>query len=56
MFKVCQYGTNDDQVSMGLTLVTLKEVQVNLHKTITWTKNQGKESRNRKMHALKSGK
>jgi hypothetical protein len=23
---------------MGLTLVTLKEVQVSLHKTITWTK------------------
>jgi hypothetical protein len=55
MFKVCQYGTNDDQVSMGLTLVTLKKIQVSLHKTITWTKNQGKESRNRKMHALKSG-
>jgi hypothetical protein len=38
MSKVCQYGTNDDQVFMGLTLVTLKEVQVSLHKTITWTK------------------
>jgi hypothetical protein len=42
MSKVCQYGTNDGQVSMGLTLVILKEIQISLHKTITWTKNSRK--------------
>jgi hypothetical protein len=43
MSKVSQYGTNDDQVSMGLILVILKEVQISLHKKITWTKNSRKK-------------
>jgi hypothetical protein len=30
--------TNDDNVYIDLTLVSVKEVQVNLPKTITWTK------------------
>ncbi len=29
--------TIDDNVYMGLTLVSVKEAQVNLPKTITWT-------------------
>jgi hypothetical protein len=34
--------TNDDNVYMGLTLVSVKEAQVNLPKTITWTKQFNK--------------
>jgi hypothetical protein len=30
--------TNDDNVYMGLTLMSVKETQVNLPKTFTWTK------------------
>ncbi len=25
MFKTCQYATNDDKISMGLTLVSVKD-------------------------------
>jgi len=38
MFKVCQYATNDDKVSVGLTLMSVKNSQVGLQKSITWTK------------------
>ncbi len=31
--------TNDDNVYMGLTLMNVKEAQVNLPNTFTWTKN-----------------
>jgi hypothetical protein len=30
--------TNDDNVYMGLTLVSVKEAQVNLPKIVTWKK------------------
>jgi hypothetical protein len=30
MSKVCQYATNDDKVSMGLTLVNVKFFEVTL--------------------------
>jgi hypothetical protein len=33
---------NDDKVSMGLTLVSVKDVETSLQKTITWTKNSRK--------------
>ncbi len=34
--------TNDDNVYMGLTLVSVKEAQVNLPKIITWTEQFNK--------------
>jgi len=39
MSKVYQYATNDDKVLTGLTLVNVKNSQVGLQKSITWTKN-----------------
>jgi hypothetical protein len=36
---------NDDKVSMGLRQVSVKDAQIGLHKTITWTKNQEGEAR-----------
>jgi hypothetical protein len=38
MSKVCQYATNGDKVSIGLTLVNVKNSQIGLQKSITWTK------------------
>jgi hypothetical protein len=34
MFKACQYVTNDDKVFMGSILVSVKDVQNGLKKTI----------------------
>jgi hypothetical protein len=45
LFKGCQYSMNDDKVSMGLRQVSVKDAQIGLHKTITWTKNQEGEAR-----------
>jgi hypothetical protein len=42
MFKVCQYVMNDDEMSMGLILVSVKDAQTSLQKTITWIKNSRK--------------
>jgi hypothetical protein len=42
MFKACQYATNDDKVFTWMTLVNVKDFQVGLQKTITYTKNSGK--------------
>ncbi len=42
MFKCCQYVTNDIKVCNGMWEVFIKDVQSSLHKTITWTKNNGK--------------
>jgi len=41
MSKTCQYVTNDDKVSMGLSLVSVKNVQTSLQKRIIWTKKLG---------------
>ncbi len=38
LFKACQYATNDDKVFMGLRQVSVKDAQIGLQKTITWTK------------------
>jgi hypothetical protein len=35
MSKTCQCVTNDDKVSMGLTLVNVKDAQPSSKKTIT---------------------
>jgi hypothetical protein len=43
-FKSCQYLLNDDKVSMGLILVSMKDVQTSLQKIIIWKKNQGKDA------------
>jgi hypothetical protein len=42
MFKACQYVTYDDKVFVGLQHVSVKDVQVNLQKNITWAKRSGK--------------
>ncbi len=42
MIKTCQYVMNDDKVLMGLSLVSVKDVQTSLQKRITWTKKLGK--------------
>jgi len=42
MSKACQYAINDENVSIGLINVSVKEVQSNLQKTISWTKRSGK--------------
>jgi hypothetical protein len=42
MFKVCQYVINDSKVSKSLMLVSVKDAQVVLQKTITWTKKSMK--------------
>jgi uncharacterized protein YdhG (YjbR/CyaY superfamily) len=36
---------NDDKISMGLRQVNVKDAQIRLQKTITWTKNQEREAR-----------
>jgi hypothetical protein len=51
--KTCQYVTNDDKVSTSSTLVSMKDVQINLQKKIFGKKNQGKGSMSEKMLALK---
>jgi len=38
MFKVCQYVTNDDKISIGLKSVNVKDARAGLQKIITWTK------------------
>ncbi len=38
MFKACQYATNNDNVFMGLILVSVKNTQTSLQKIITWMK------------------
>jgi hypothetical protein len=55
MFKTCQYATNDDKVSVGLTLVNVKDAQTCLQKIITWTNNLGKGGKNGKMPELRVG-
>jgi len=42
LFKACQYATNDDKVSMGLSQVSVKDAQTCLQKKITWTKKSRK--------------
>ncbi len=39
MFKTCQYAMNDDKVSMGLILVSVKDVQTGLQKKLLRQKN-----------------
>jgi hypothetical protein len=39
MFKTCQYAMNDDKVSMGLILVSVKDVQTSLQKKLLRQKN-----------------
>jgi hypothetical protein len=39
MFKTCQYAMNDDKVSMGLTLVNVKDVQTCLQEKLLGQKN-----------------
>jgi hypothetical protein len=41
MSKTCQYATNIAKV-VGLKLVSVKNVQINLQKIITWTKKSRK--------------
>jgi hypothetical protein len=55
MFKSCQYVLNDDKVSMGLILVSVKDAQIGLHKIITWTKKLGKGCMSGKRPALRMG-
>ncbi len=55
MSKACQYATNDEKVIASLNTIYVKATQGNLQKTITWTKNQERESRNGKRHVLKGG-
>ncbi len=38
LFKTCQYATNDDKVFMGLRQVSVKDAQIGLQISITWTK------------------
>jgi len=40
LFKACQYATNDDKVSMGLSQVSVKDAQTCLQKIIIWTKKE----------------
>jgi len=42
MSKCGQYATNDIRVFTRLTLISIKECQSILQKTITWTKKSGK--------------
>jgi hypothetical protein len=42
MSKCCKYATNDTKVYTRLTLISIKECQSILQKTITWTKKSGK--------------
>lgn len=42
MFKSYQYATNHIKISTRLRNLRLKEIQVGLKKTITWTKKCGK--------------
>jgi hypothetical protein len=37
MFQACKNGTNDDKVFIKLRNVNVKEIQVGLYSTITWT-------------------
>ncbi len=55
MSKICQYTTNDDKVSMGLTFVNVKDSQVALQKIITWTKNSAKRKREWERACMDSG-
>jgi hypothetical protein len=42
MSKCCQYATDDSKIYVGLTSISIEEAQSILHKTITWTKKNGK--------------
>jgi hypothetical protein len=42
MFKFYQYATNHIKISTRFINLRLKEIQVGLKKTITWTKKYGK--------------
>jgi hypothetical protein len=44
MSKTCQYVTNDDKVSMGLTLVNVKKIQAIRKKNLNEQNNQEKEA------------
>jgi hypothetical protein len=39
---MCQYATNDNKVLVGLILVDVKDAQIGLQKSITWTKKSGR--------------
>ncbi len=42
MSKTCQYVTNDVKVLVGLSLVSVKDIQTSLQKRVIWTKQLGK--------------
>jgi hypothetical protein len=42
MSECCQYVTNDSTVCVYLTIISIKEAQYVLQKTIAWTKKSGK--------------
>jgi hypothetical protein len=46
---------NDDEVLVGLTLVSVKDVQTHLQKKLFRQKNQGKGGKNGKRPALRVG-
>jgi hypothetical protein len=43
MSKACQYATNEVKVGVNMKKINLKDVQVVLQKTITWTKKSKKD-------------
>jgi hypothetical protein len=43
MSKCCQYARSKDKMCINITDVLLKDIQTTLQKTITWTKNFGKQ-------------
>jgi hypothetical protein len=53
MSKACQYATNDNKVVASLKHVNVKNVQISLQKTITWTKKHEKGRWSGKRHVLK---
>jgi hypothetical protein len=55
MSKICEYGTNDDKVSIKLTFVSVKDSQVALQKIITWTKNSAKRKQEWEKACMDSG-
>lgn len=55
MSKTCQYAMNDDKKFVGLTFVNVNMFKLVCKKKKLRRKNQGKGSKNGKMHALKMG-